>query len=170
MVAYYKGKVIEKFIGGPSAMMFDCVDGVVDIFVHVSPDLIDEFELGGHYDYACGRINHSVFICVKWGDNAWSSMPFTPHLANGEFPKEYEAGVGMPVNVILVNTANGEIVQMDMMSLTNEFSNGLSQMSHELLGEPFDIMEHKATINAVYEHFATDDELAEALPLKCHID
>lgn len=170
VVIYRKGSVLKQFIGSPSSMMFDNIDGVAYLFVHVSPDWLGKMKLGGQYDFACGQIEDTIFICAKWGGNAWSSMPYSPHLANGEFPEVYESGFGMPLNVILVNTQNGEIVDMDLMSLSNEFSNSLSRISKELRAKEFNRSKHISTINKVYEQYATDNELVEVLPYKCHVD
>ena len=76
----------------------------------------------------------------------------------------------MPLNVILVNTQNGEIIDMDMMTLSNEFSNSLSNICKKLRKKEFDRAKYSNTINKVYERYATDNELAEVLPVKCHVD
>lgn len=170
MVILEKGTVMKEFIGSSSAMMFNHLDGEAMIYAHVSPELLAKLKLGGSYDFACGRINDSIFICAKWGENPWSSMPFHPRLGKGEFTEFYEEGKGMPLLVLLINNENGEIVDMDMMALSNEFSNVLTKMSQDLMKKEFDNEKHRATIAAVYQNFSTDDELAKILPVKCHID
>lgn len=169
-IVFAKGSVLEQFIGSPSSMMFDNIDGVAYLIVHVSPEWLDKMKLGGQYEFACGQVEDTVFICAKWGGNNWSSMPYSPHLANGEFLDEYEPGLGMPLNVILVNTQNGEIIDIDMMTLSNEFSNSLSNICKKLRKKEFDRAKYSNTINKVYERYATDNELAEVLPVKCHVD
>ncbi|MCR4925424.1 MAG: hypothetical protein K5917_03955 [Clostridiales bacterium] len=163
------GQVFEEFIGQPSCIRWEMREHA-RLIAQLSSDIIVNFKLGGHYDFACTPIDNIMFFCARWGENDYLSAPFSPHLADYYKPCVYEEGEGMPLEILLICTDTGELVDMDFLVLGNDFSNQISRLSEKLLKESFDNEEYSRSIAEVYQKFATDNEIAELTDIKYSID
>ena len=170
MIILSKGTVLENYIGAASGITWNIDNDGATVIVRVERDMLQQYKLGGHYDFACVPIKDTLFFCVKWGDNDWISAPFSPHLSGSFKTSVYEKGKGMPLTVLLVCTDNGVIEDMDLMGLGTDFSNEISSISKALLSENFDINKYRNTIETVYQEFESDEELANISEIKYSID
>lgn len=99
------------------------------------------------------------------------SAPLSLFLSQEQnYTEIFETNKGLLLNVILVTTDDGKIQEMDMMSLTNEFSNVLYIKCRDILKIPFDMDAHEATISAVYRKYRNDEELALATEITCSVE
>ena len=156
---FIKGQTIEQFIGSQTGAMFDIVDSKGILFVIVDDTHIEQFKLGGHYEFWCTSYNETLFLAVKLGDNSWMSAPYTPHLSSNYSLAKFPKKTGMPLTVVLLSNVDGVIKDVDFMVLGNEFSNTLRVLCDDIMDKPFNFQRHQLTIQAVYNKFSTDDEL-----------
>jgi len=104
---------------------------------------------------------------VKFGNFPWASAPY---LSQDFEAQEYPEGTGMPLAVVSICIDDGVIYGLDLMALSNEFSNAFHYISKVLFEEDFSHEEHRAVIEHVYAKYPTDDELAEECEFKCTVE
>ncbi|MCR4925552.1 MAG: hypothetical protein K5917_04605 [Clostridiales bacterium] len=165
-----KGQIFEEFIGQPSCMRWDIDKNGAKMIVQLSSDLIESFKLGGHYDFACVPINDILFFCARWNNSEWLSAPFSPHLSQSFSFQEFKKGEGMPLNVLLICTDTGELIDMDFMGLGTDFSNKVYELNKKLYSKPFNADSYFEDINRVYSEYANDEELVKLSDIKYSID
>lgn len=173
MKIFEEGNILEAAIGRPNGMLWDISGGYAQMVVHIDSESIDQFRLGGHYDFACVPIRDVMFFCVKYGQYGhtnWMSAPYSPHLSDSHELVIYESGTGMPLFICLVRTDDGVIIDTDSMVLGNSFSNAVAGLSAELRHQEFDMGTYQRTIQAVYQQIPTDEELASLAEIRYSID
>ena len=155
------GKKFNQFIGSQSGFMFDIIDNCGILFVIVDEDNIEQFKLGGHYDFWCSSYNETLFFASKIANNPWYSAPYTPHLSSDYKLYEFDEGMGMPLTIVLISNSDGVIKELDFLTLGNHFSNTLYYLCEDILDKPFDSRRHTLTIQAVYQKFSSDELLVK---------
>ncbi len=166
-----KGMVLEEIIGKPSTTIFNMDESGMGTFIFaLDYDLMDIYHLGGHYDFACLRIDDVIFLCVKLKGSDWVSAPYSPHLAREYNHIMYEEGNGKPLTVLIVSNRTGIIQEMDCLGLGTEFSNYLEIQAEEIYKNVFEMYKYQNSIQIAYHRYASDEELAFATDVKYSID
>ena len=155
-----KGMVLDEYIGYPATMQFDLVDQ--KIVLVMSKEDIEKYPLKGKFEFGFIPVYNTIFFLMKFGNNPWSSAPYSPHLSSGFEAKSFPVGKGLPLTIIQVCNEDGKIYNMSWIVLKTDFSNllyGITDMIYKDIS--FDYEEHRLVIGDVYSKFETDDELAE---------
>ena len=154
-----KGSKIEQLEGSQTGIMFDINEAGGCLIFVVDETHLEQYKLGGHYDFWCTSLNETLFFAVKLGDNPWISAPYSPFMSKDYKPNSYPKGKGMNLTVILVSNADGIIKDIDFMVLGDSFSNTLNALNEEILDKGFNPVKHQMTIQSVYQKYASDEEL-----------
>lgn len=165
-----KGIKIEQFKGNQTGIMFDINENGGLLFFVVDEAHLEQYNLGGHYDFWCTSFNETLFFAVKLGDNLWASAPYSPFMSKGYKPEFYPEGMGMNLIVVLISNADGIVKDIDFMVLGNSFSNALNLLNRDILAKGYNPVRHQMTIRAVYQKYATDEELIQQPGVKYSID
>ena len=165
------GDIIDQFAGSQTGIMFDIIDEMGMLFFVVDESQVQQYKLGGHYDFWCTSYNDTVaFFAVKLRDNPWHSAPYSPHLSPNDTFNTYPEGKGMALTVVLVSNKNGEVKGIDFMVLGNTFSNNIMMICNNIQENEFNPDLHQAVVQAVYQKFQTDDELVQEPGTRYSID
>lgn len=165
-----KGTQIEQFKGAQTGVVFDINENGGFLFFVVDEPHLEQYKLGGHYDFWCTTFNETLFFAVKLRDNCWSSAPYSPFMSKGYKPVFYPKGTGMNLVVALISNADGIIKDMDFMVLGNSFSNAINALNKNILDKGFNPVRHQMTIQSVYQKYMTDEELTNQPGAKYSID
>lgn len=165
-----KGTILKQFIGADTGIMFDLTDYNGTLIFNMNPSHLQQFKLGGHYDFWCQQFDNVIFFAVKLRNNPWAAAPFSPYLMQTKMPDYLPIGKGLPLFIVLVNNENGMIVGCDFMTLGNQFSNMLIKMSQSILKKPFNPQKHRMTVQNVYQTYATDNDLVHSTGYRYSID
>lgn len=166
----FKGQKLEQFIGSQNGVMFDIVGSSAVLFIIMDEKHLSQYKLGCHYEFWATSFNETLFCAVKVGNNAWASAPYTPYLSNDFSLEPFAKGKGLPLTVALVSNRDGIVKDVDFLVLGNNFSNNLYMLCQNILRKKFDFQRYQLTIQAVYQKFATDDELVMQPGIRYSID
>ena len=159
MLLLGKGIKLDQFVGSRTGIMFDLIDNGGVLFFIVDEEQLEQYKLGGHYDFWCTSFNETVFFAVKLRDNQWVSAPYSPFLSTGYNPTHYPKGEGMGLAIALVSTTDGIIKDLDLLVLGSTFSNAITKLNEDILSKGFNPVKHQMTVRAIYQRFPNDEEL-----------
>ena len=159
MLYFGKGTKLEQFIGSRTGIMLDLNEDGGQLLFIMDEEHLEQYKLGGHYDFWCTSFNETLFFAVKLRDNQWASAPYSPFLSTGYNPSYYLKGKGMGLSIALVSTKDGVIKDFDFLVLGSTFSNAITKLNEDILSKGFNPVKHQMTVHAVYQKFSTDEEL-----------
>lgn len=159
MLYFGKGTKLEQFIGSRTGIMLDLNEDGGQLLFIMDEEHLEQYKLGGHYDFWCTSFNETLFFAVKLRDNQWTSAPYSPFLSTGYNPSYYLKGKGMRLSIALVSTKDGIIKDFDFLVLGSTFSNAITKLNEDILSKGFNPVKHQMTVRAVYQKFSTDEEL-----------
>ena len=97
-----------------------------------------------------------VFL-VKFGSLNWMDAPYTPHLSRGLSEIRTEEGKGLGVTIMLFDTASGKLESMRLVSLSEKFTERISNAVNELRRKSFNNLTYNNLLNMLFMRYSTDD-------------
>lgn len=115
----------------------------------------------GDVQMALSIINgEALFFLFATGKMPWADAPFEPNLAGPQERMEpFEDGTGVPVVIVAVDTNNGMVKAMRIISLTTKMSNRLVAFYNRRRSEPFDRMRYHKLVNAIYNAYSSSEQM-----------
>lgn len=159
MLYFGKGTKLEQFIGSRPGIMLDLNEDGGQLLFIMDEEHLEQYKLGGHYDFWCTSFNETLFFAVKLRDNPWISTPYSPFLSTGYNPIHYSKRKGMKLSIALVSTTDGVIKDFDFLVLSSTFSNAITILNKDIFSKGFNPVKHQMTVRAIYQKFPTDEEL-----------
>jgi hypothetical protein len=93
----------------------------------------------------------------KAGNLSWSDAPYSTHLSppfNMEYPPE---GMGLALNVMMIDSSTGEIKAIRLIALSNSFSRSLLDTMKKDKEKSFDKDKYYKDIDLIYNTYSTKD-------------
>ena len=102
-------------------------------------------------------INGCLFFLFKFGNQNWVDVPYEPRLHDKKFEfYSFEAGTGLPLNVIIVDNATGEVKAMRSMGLGTILSNHVHSACRTLQRQKhFNKREYQQRVAQIYNKYPT---------------
>lgn len=101
-----------------------------------------------------------ALLAFKLGDLPWADCPFDPKLVTAEGwerPRLEPAGHAMLM--ILIEADTGIVAAMRVIGLAGDFVAAMAATVRRMLVTPYDVAAHDAALDALYERYATPEEL-----------
>lgn len=154
---FRKGTKIAQFVGSQTGIMLNLDEYGGTLFFIIDEKHLNQYKLGGHYDFWCVKISDVIFFGVKLGQNPHAAAPFTPYLSPKYTSIHFEEGKGMPLRIVLVSNADGVVKDFDFLVLGNRISNKLMDFCEEIRKKPFDRNGFQYTIQEIYRLCPSDE-------------
>ncbi len=160
MYKYEVGQVVDSLKHHSEGVHFDIDDDgatMVVFFQSPTSEEIEQFKSGKKFEIRFTEIYGVIMITAKIGNLNWMDAPYTPHLSKNltkfQLP---DAGHGLGLTLILVDTITGEIKHMRLLGLSERFTKRLFgvAMTHKV--KPFDKMEYNNSINRIFSSYQTN--------------
>lgn len=107
-----------------------------------------------------------IFFLYKFGTAiAWSDAPYSIHLVPPEqrqVPKILPDGVGMLLNIVLVDAGTGIIKALRAISMPHEFTTALHQAIIDQAAVPFSRSTYNGELENIYGRYSSEDLAAMA--------
>lgn len=107
------------------------------------------------------------FFSVKFGQLPWSDCSFTPNLYP-EVPKfeKPEKGMTYPLNIMLIDTFNGELKLIRTIALGKEFADHFRNWCLASLDKNISKFYYKRVVEEVFKKYVTSEDLAEVADIR----
>ncbi|MEG2013771.1 MAG: hypothetical protein RR063_11300 [Anaerovoracaceae bacterium] len=166
-----KGEVLKDFIGKNSTVIWNMDENGCATWIYViEKEMLSDFKIHGHYDFACVKEEDIIFLCIKSQKGGWFSAPFSPHLTSSYNHQIYPKGDGKPLTILIVNNRTGKIEDMDLMALGTDFSNYIEEQAKNLSKKNFDLSDYQNSIQRAYQKYPTDEDMVSVATMKYSID
>lgn len=155
MDVYSVGDVIPQLRTGSTLvqMAFDGSLWELRIgFPSITQEEIDELQTGD-VNMAIANIEETLFCLLSIGRVPWCDAPYEPRLLDTplEYPTDYADGTGAPLLILIVDSSNGILKGMRMVSIGYELTLRLHAICTELNKKrPFDANAYHRRIDGIY--------------------
>jgi hypothetical protein len=124
----------------------------------VSPHEREQFTPEKPFEIRSVAIDRVMFFCLKFGSMDWADCAFSPNLYS-EPPKfkEIEEGQGLALNILLIDSGAGQLLNIRTIGLGHEFSERFQAWCKSSLQSSLTHEEYMKKIDAVYAQFSTLD-------------
>lgn len=157
--SYHKGQKVANFVGRGDITQFDLADDGADLLVffnNPNENEIEQFSSGTNFEIRFTELYNIIMITVKIGTLNWMDAPYTPHLSKNltklMTPRE---GEGLALRIMLIDSSNGEIKIIRLVTLSERFTRNLFRVVKEQKEKPFDKAEYDVRINRIYSAYST---------------
>lgn len=160
-----------EWIGMPQGLIMEWSDACgLTLFVFFNKPYgkeIKEISAKSPFEIRFKDIDGIGFFCVKFGDLPWSDCSFTPNFYP-EIPKfvQPEQGMTYALNVMLIDTSNGELKVLRTIALGREFSNHFRSWCLASLEKNISKRYYGRVVEETFRKFATSESLAETADIR----
>lgn len=160
MKTYQVGERYPEFMGHEECVQFDLADDGAVLLVYFdrpSDGEVLQFRSGKGLELRMTELYGVIFLAVKVGSLSWMDAPYTPHLSKNltrvEMPED---GQGLACQLILIDTATGEIKHIRLLGLSTKFTRELFAAVAAQMERPFDKERYFDTIGMIYGRYGSD--------------
>ena len=153
------GNRYPEFINQPDGGRFELTDSgamLITTFYWPMKNEIEQFAVDKRFEIRFVQIHDVIMVTAKIGDFHWMDMPYTPHLSQHltglTVPKNDE---GLTLQILLFDTATGELKKIRAIRLGNRFTKGLFKAVMDVKAKPFDIEQYDETVDTIYTTYTT---------------
>lgn len=153
------GEKLENFKGLPDGSLVEADDMGFRIYViyrNPTSEEIQSFKAERNCEIRSKKIRNVLMITLDV-DGIKMDMAFSPHLSNYitnyALPEEKQ---GYALNIILIDSVDGEVKSIRLAGLGHDFSVKLMEDIISLKKMPFNRKEYDLTINKIYKAYTTD--------------
>lgn len=154
---------------GPDQVQFDITDSGGLLIIRMSnptPKEQQAFKEGIKLRFAV--VNNIIFVLVKFGGLNWMDAPYYRNFSinrTKEF-KPLPEGQGLSVHIMLINGANGILVDQRIVVLTNKFTNAL----YKSINSQPTMLDYDIRLNNALARYRTNDLVKLSEPVICTFD
>lgn len=141
-------------------MSYDTYNGLTLFFFLENPpeDVLREIGTGHDFEITLADIEKVGFFTLRFGALPYGDCAFAPSLFSPPRPIDPPApGGGVNLNVIVVDSAPGEIVYMRTITLGYEFSVKLANWFQNRRSAPLSLDEYGQIVRRTYARYDTQD-------------
>lgn len=157
------GEKIQKYAIGEDSVRINVNGAGIQLKVFFNnPDLdeIEQFKAAESFEIRSTILENVLFFTFKIGNLEIMDAPYSPHLEQ-EFninTEGLEAGdKGFSLNLIFINSLNGEIKTLRLIGLSNKFSKELAKQIEELKRKEFDKYDYDNNLNKLFSKYTTKE-------------
>ena len=157
------GEKIQRYAIGEDSVRINVNGAGIQLKVFLNnPDLdeIEQFKAAESFEIRSTILENVLFFTFKIGNLEIMDAPYSPHLEQ-EFninTEGIEAGdKGFSLNLILINSLNGEIKTLRLIGLSNKFSKELAKQIEELKRKDFNTYEYDKNLNKLFSKYSTKE-------------
>lgn len=162
--AFHVGDCIPPLAIHRDGCVINFIGGVLHINTLVyrpQSTLQDKADIG-KYGMRLGifTCQNAMILALKLGNLPWQDAPFTPHLTQEEDLPENNPlpnGDGLVAYHLLIDSAEGRILQINPFVLSSHFSNSLIDAIYTLKKDPFDQDKYVSTLNDIQRRYSSQD-------------
>lgn len=156
------GQRKQEWRGFPDGylMSYDACNGMTLFFFLENPpeDVLREISTGHDFEISLADIEKVGFFTLRFGALPYGDCAFAPCLFSPPYPIAPPApGGGIALNVIVVDSAPGEIVYMRTITLGYEFSVKLANWFQNRMALPLSLDEYGQIVRRTYARYNTRD-------------
>lgn len=141
-------------------MEYQQVSGLTLLYMLKKPNIMERraFNSSQPFQIAFTSILDVGFFCIKVGNMEWSDCAFSPCIYD-EHPilEPLEPGKGYALNMLLIDSANGEIMDIRMIGLGHEFCKKFREWFMEAQTKLISREQYQKTVNMVMRRYTTQE-------------
>lgn len=100
------------------------------------------------------------FLCVKFGDLPWGDAPFHPVVFTEHgivySEKSFGANEGIPLTIICVDSATGELLYIRLVGMGHQFSKSWQEWILNHSNDKLSRKQYEENVVSVYRHFSSE--------------
>lgn len=157
---YEVGKIYTEAIRHSEGCYFDISDTGAKLIVYFdkpTQDEVENFKAEKRFEMRLVEFSEVMMFLVKFGSLNWMDAPYTPYLSPGLSEICTEEGKGLGVTIMLFDTASGRLESMRLVSLSEKFTERISNAVNELKRKPFNNLAYNNSLNNLFMRYSTDD-------------
>lgn len=164
---YYVGQVVPEWATKEDGCILDYNDmsGFTLLYFMNRPNAEEraQFLADNRFQAAFTVIADVGFFCLKVGRLPWSDSIFSPNLyaTTPQFDPP-PPGQGYALNLLLIDSATGQIQVMRLIGLGHEFTGGLRRWSLESLKKEMGREQYNRVADAVFGRYTTNELVERA--------
>lgn len=154
------GKCYEVFKINTDGSHIEFTDSGIILYLHlIEPTYLElksirESRVSARFDI----IKNVMMFAFRFGNSIYFDAPFSPHLYNEELSVEnVPDGEGYSLTIILADSKTGEVKNISLLSLSNQFSNDINKAISNLMSEPFNEKEYDKNLDDIYDNYSIED-------------
>lgn len=161
----------EEWRGLPDGLIMDWADACgLTLFVFFNKPSVEEqinMSAGSQFEIRFKDIDGVGFFAVKFGGQPWSDCAFSPNLYP-DIPKfvKPEKGKTYPLNIMLVDTACGELKMIRTIALGREFAEYFRQWCLASLEKNIGRRYYDKVVESVFKKYPVSEAIAEAADIR----
>ena len=162
MQHFYLGQRVPEWKTGIDGcvMEYQQVGGFTLLYMLKRPNILERraFHTSEPFQIAFTSICDVGFFCVKFGNMEWSDCAFSPCIFE-EPPvlEPVEQGKGYALNTMLIDSTNGEILNIRLIGLGHDFSQKLHEWFTEAQKKPLNREQYHKVVNMVFQRYTTQE-------------
>ena len=157
------GEKIQKYAIGEDGVRINVNGAGIQLKVFFNnPDSneIEQFKVEESFEIRSTILENVLFFTFKIGNLEIMDAPYSPHLEQ-EFNinrEELETGdQGFSLNLVLINSLDGEIKTLRIIGLSNKFSKELANQIEELKKKEIDKYDYENNLNKLFSKYTTKE-------------
>ncbi len=162
---YEVGKPVTEFIGKNDGVYFKFDDsGAMVTVLMYKPNAteINAFKQGQQLRMAIFIRRKQMIMLFKFGDMPWMDAPFFPQIEPPFTMSDIEDGMSIATQVMLVDTADGVVKSLRIVSPPTKFARDLVKTIREIADEPFDKRQYASDLIELFEVYSTRMMVSES--------
>lgn len=162
MIHISVGDVREEWKNGADGYIMEYSEDCglsLHVFLNgVSPQEREQFATDKPFEIRFVVIKRILFFCLKFGNMDWADCAFSPNLYSPPpcFGK-VAAGQGLALNILLIDSGAGELLNVRLIGLGHEFSESFQTWCKLSLEMELSRDEYMKRIDSVYSEHSTLD-------------
>ncbi len=117
---------------------------------------------------------HDLLVLLwRFGDQPWADAPYSWWRVDENerlpLPEDPPAGLSVPLSIILVESTNGVLRALRVVSPTHDFARALCQAIQRQAATPLDTARYEAHVASLYRRYPTSEVLAAHAQHRCQI-
>ena len=156
-----------EWLGLPDGLVMDWSDecglSLRVFYNNPSVDELMQVHAKSRFEIAFRDIDGIGFFGIKFGNMPWSDCCFSPNLYDKtpNFKAEIEDGRSYALNIIVIDTAKGEIAQLRVIALGREFADKFREWCLESLNKNIGRRYYHSVVDKAFKDYPTSESLFE---------
>lgn len=168
---FQRGMIRAEWKGLADGAIIDWTDeNGLTLFVfyrNPSPDEIKDFESDMAFEVAFKDVEGVGFFAFKFGKQEWADCAFSPNLYD-DAPKfeEIEKGKTYALNVMLIDTGEGQLKVLRTIALGKEFAEHFRKWCLNSLKKDISRDYYDLTVDAAFRQFPLSESIANSADVR----
>lgn len=168
---FKRGMIRSEWKGLPDGMIIDWTDeNGLTLFVfyrNPKPEEIKDFESDMAFEVAFKDVEGVGFFAFKFGNQDWADCVFSPNLYDNK-PKfeELEKGKTYALNVMFVDTKEGQLLVLRTIALGKEFAEYFRTWCLDSLKKDISRTYYDLTIDKAFTLYPSPESIADSADIR----